>query len=639
MRSLQSGVSGLLNHQYQMEVIGNNIANLSTIGFKKSRITFADAISQTLFSGSAPRNTYGGRNPIQFGLGMQIQSVDRNFSQGTLEATGFATDLAISGAGFFTLRDGEKTYYTRAGNFSLDANGNLIAAGGAGIVQGQLADDAGMIQSGAAIEDIVLPLNRKIPAKSTSGIDFYCNLDSSATNSTASLTTAGDSGATFVSGIANNGIGGTHSISIQGTTNAVRSSGDSVANVGDYDSLLAASGVTDVSGFTVTIDAGTEREAVYEITGITANSTVGDLLNALNAQVNGAAFTLENGVIHVERNFAGDNAQYNITLADGTGNLVTSLFGAASFITSGGLNSDLVAIDTFTDAHTGATITTTLQLVTDSATGIVNELRGLGGGGVSIIANDGFQLTGTNPLQISTADTSHATSILVYDNLGNSHTLTMTFYKAAGENEWAWEVEAPEPASMVRGNTGTVTFNENGSLASFNFNGTATELRINPGVGTDDIVISFNAGTVDSFDGITQTNSPFTTSAIHQNGYGMGILENIQIDEEGRIIGNYSNNMDQTLAVISLADFRNPEGLAAVGANRWESTAAAGDPIYGRAKSNFDSSIQSGYLELSNVDLVKEFSDMITAQRAFQANARVITVTDQFLAEGAQLKR
>ncbi|HFE52762.1 MAG TPA: flagellar hook-basal body complex protein, partial [Bacteroidetes bacterium] len=117
MRSLFAGVSGLRNHQVRMDVIGNNIANVNTIGYKAQRVTFADALALTLRGAVMPTERIGGSNPMQVGLGMSVNTIDTILNQGSLQATGQQTDLAINGDGFFVLSDGQKYFYTRAGSF------------------------------------------------------------------------------------------------------------------------------------------------------------------------------------------------------------------------------------------------------------------------------------------------------------------------------------------------------------------------------------------------------------------------------------------------------------------------------------------------------------------------------------------
>src|SRR5215207_6402307 len=128
MRSLFSAISGLKGHQTMMDIVGNNIANVNTTGFKSGRITFQDIISQTLRGAQAPSATQGGLNPMQVGLGMQTGSIDAIITQGNLQSTGKPTDVAVQGDGFFQVTDGTNTFYTRDGNFTTDSAGSLVHA-------------------------------------------------------------------------------------------------------------------------------------------------------------------------------------------------------------------------------------------------------------------------------------------------------------------------------------------------------------------------------------------------------------------------------------------------------------------------------------------------------------------------------
>ena len=129
MRSLYSGVSGLKGHQTKMDVVGNNIANVNTTGFKSSRVTFADTLSQTQTDAVAPGNNVGGINPKQIGLGTGVASVDLLFTDASVQATGKNTDVALSGNGLFVVKGGSETYYTRDGAFEFDADGNYVLPG------------------------------------------------------------------------------------------------------------------------------------------------------------------------------------------------------------------------------------------------------------------------------------------------------------------------------------------------------------------------------------------------------------------------------------------------------------------------------------------------------------------------------
>ena len=181
MRSLFAGVSGLKNHQTRMDVIGHNISNVNTYGYKATRVTFQDMLSQTIAGAAKPEENRGGVNPKQVGLGMTIASIDRIFTQGSLQTTGNQTDVAISGDGFFILADGDKRFYTRAGTFGLDRDGNLVNPANGLKVQGWRAvTDANgqkIVRANGATEDLVIPVYGKIDAKETTNVRYKCNLD------------------------------------------------------------------------------------------------------------------------------------------------------------------------------------------------------------------------------------------------------------------------------------------------------------------------------------------------------------------------------------------------------------------------------------------------------------------------------
>ncbi len=181
MRSLFAGVSGLRNHQVRMDVIGNNIANVNTVAFKSSRVTFEEAFAQMVQGASRPAgaasNVSGGTNPIQVGLGMNIGSIDLLFTQGNLENTGVTTDLAIQGDAFFVASDGRRNYFTRSGNLQLDADGRLVSSTNGYVIQGRVAQDGELTDT---IGDIVLPFGQKSSARATSMVSVGGNLDAEA---------------------------------------------------------------------------------------------------------------------------------------------------------------------------------------------------------------------------------------------------------------------------------------------------------------------------------------------------------------------------------------------------------------------------------------------------------------------------
>jgi flagellar hook protein FlgE len=177
LTSLFAGVSGLKNHQLMMDVIGNNIANVNTVGFKKGRATFTDMFSQTLQNASQPTAALGGTNPIQVGLGMSLGSIDMDASQGSFQSTGLTSDMAIQGSGFFIVNQGGKTLYTRDGNVDFDSSGKLANKDTGGVIQGRLADANGKILPSAPLSDIVIEKDLTSPPKATTTASFAGNLD------------------------------------------------------------------------------------------------------------------------------------------------------------------------------------------------------------------------------------------------------------------------------------------------------------------------------------------------------------------------------------------------------------------------------------------------------------------------------
>lgn len=180
MRSLYSGVSGLQNHQVRMDVIGNNISNVNTTGFKKGRVNFQDLLSQNMRGAARPTDELGGVNPQQVGLGANIAAIDTIHSQGSLQTTGNKTDVAIQGDGMFVMRSGDQNFFTRNGVFSLDADGVLVNPANGMRVQGwqaELVDGETMINTSESIGDLQIPVGGKDPARATTLVEIASNLN------------------------------------------------------------------------------------------------------------------------------------------------------------------------------------------------------------------------------------------------------------------------------------------------------------------------------------------------------------------------------------------------------------------------------------------------------------------------------
>ena len=183
LRSLYSGISGLRSHQTMLDVTGNNIANVNTTGFKSSQTQFQDALSQVVQNASGAQAGTGGTNPAQVGLGVRVAGVTTNFTQGASQLTGRSTDMMIQGDGFFVVRKGADTFYTRAGGFDFDATGQMVLPGEGALVQGWAAVN-GVIDTNSPLTDLRVPAGTLMGAVATTNATYEGNLQSDAANGT-----------------------------------------------------------------------------------------------------------------------------------------------------------------------------------------------------------------------------------------------------------------------------------------------------------------------------------------------------------------------------------------------------------------------------------------------------------------------
>jgi len=552
LNSLFSGVSGLRNHQSMMDVVGNNIANVNSIGYKGSRVTFSDTFNQFIRFGSNPTSTGGGTNTFQVGLGMKLNSVDRDWNQGTFERTGITTDLALQGKGLFVLKNNGETFYSRAGNFVFDANGKLVNPQNGAIVQGKVATAEGTIPPGNNLEDIQVDNNMKLPAVATTQTAWGGNLDS-----TSSLTRS------------------ENYIESGNITSGLSVAADPANPVLGTDSLKDSSTIYDENGNAYTFTATYVKTAAdtynmnYELTDSDGTSVVGPTTAVVAFDANGDMSTIDGA------------APAKINISD----------------TSLGINFDFDPT-----AVTQTSNSSTLSSTVDSN-------------------RDATVVNGT---------------LTVFDSLGNGHTLTLKLTKT-NDNSWKWNASVPTSSGTLSSNSGTITFNADGSLSSVSPN--PPTITFNPSGGASSQNIKVDFGSVDGFDGITQTSSTSVVSALTQNGSAAANLSNLNIDQYGYIVGVFSNGQSRQLAQVLLGTVPNLNGLISKGQNMYQVSANTGDVLIADPGDASGTTIQSGALEQSNVDLSDQFTKMIVAQRGFQANARVITTSDNLLQEITNLVR
>ncbi|CUU09688.1 flagellar hook protein FlgE [Candidatus Kryptobacter tengchongensis] len=680
LRSLFSGVSGLRNHQVMMDVIGNNISNINTIGFKSARVSFSETFAQILRGATQPSGESGGTNPIQVGLGMNISSIDTIFTQGNLETTGQVTDLAIQGNGFFIVKKGGKNYFTRAGSFRFDANGNLVDSATGAIVQGKMADASGLVPPGAKLEDIKIPFGQKSPAKATSVIKLTGNLNAGGVPKGNILRSArlyavedgnSDVNDLLATGSANTMITGM----ISGSTTVTVQDGTKVKT---YTYVSKDGGVGDGNFHTL-------NDLIKEIN----NDFAGSLFASIDSQGRVVLTSSVDQTVLISsnnRNFesalSGLNGNYSSNsnkLSDKFSHVARADDLLINLRDAQGNDLGLVAGDTITiDGKVGGKAISTVNFSVnatskykDFADAVKNAFRIGNPKGVEIDPDTGslvinadggkayeitelnisasgrdrfnsiFENKPGNWLEVQKAeDVEVSTTVTVYDSLGNRHNITLKFVKdATVPNQWSWTASVAGKEVIIAGGSGKIVFNQDGSIRSFFFDDGSSTLKIDPGdnsAKTLEIVI--DPGKIGEFAGITQMEG--TSSLIaDQDGYGLGFLNTISVSEDGKILGVFSNGTVRVLAQILIATFNNPSGLVRVGDNMFDISANSGAPIIDEPGSAIQSKVMSGVLEQSNVDLAEEFTRMIIAQRGFQANARIITASDEFLQEIVNLKR
>lgn len=463
MRSMFSGVSGLRAHQLKMDTIGNNIANVNTVGFKSQRATFQEVFNQTLRGAGSPQSGKGGTNPQQVGLGISLSSIDTFHIRGAVQRTDNLTDLAINGDGFFILsnsNDGLSRSYTRAGNFSLDDDGNLVAANGYRVLGYMMDPDTNVLRS--QLEGIKISKAEMVAAKQTSYANFEGNLDN-------------------------------------------------------------------------------------EIAKVTSTNL--------------------------------------------------PIYTAAS---------------------------------------------------------------GADPedLEIPSSTKYWETTKTVFDNLGGQHTLKFTFIRglesttsgggdgqvSADDDKWSVIIKDQDKGTYFSNESGN--FGDGGSLddilVGLKFKDGVLDTSVTPGIlpitvdgmnGSKNITIDID------FSKITQFANESDAAVTDSDGYPQGSLDTFSIGPTGEISGIFTNGMSKIIGQVALAVFKNPAGLEKTAENMFQITPNSGDAIVGLPGSSGLGSLNSGTLEMSNVDISREFAEMISTQRGFQANSRIITTSDEMLQELVNLKR
>jgi len=549
--ALYTGLSGLNSSQFRLDVIGDNIANINTTGFKGSRTLFQSQFSRTLAAGTRPSSTQGGTNPLQVGLGSTVGTIQRSFTPGSVETTGVPSDLSIEGEGFFVLRTPEnESVFTRDGAFTLSADNRLITQDGF-FVQGYSVNSNFQILPGA-VGDLRIPVGVLTTARATSSVQLDGTLNSGGSAQVATQGTILQSQALEDAAAA----------PITGATLLT-----DVRNTGGGPALLANGDVITINGIK---RGGRDVPSEQFIVG-TTGTTVQDFLNWMDdvigidttAGVAGSPGVAVNaGRLEIRGNAGLQNA---ITIQSGT-------------LTSSGASQVPFA---FTETQ----------------------------------AADG--------------ESAH-TSFIVYDSLGSPVRVDVTMVleqRTTGSSTWRYYATSADDTDVdsVVG-TGTLTFDSSGQFVSALSNSVLVN-RANTGA-TDPVAVALDFSRLS---GLATANSSLVMN--FQDGFAAGTLIDYSVGQDGVITGTFTNGLTQVIGQLALATFANPSGLLARSNNVFFIGPNSGEARVTPPLTLGAGKISAGSLELSNVDLSREFINLITSSTAFSASSRVISTSDQLLQE------
>ncbi|MFW6380949.1 MAG: flagellar hook-basal body complex protein [Bacillota bacterium] len=746
MRSMYSGVSGLGAHQDKMDVVGNNIANVNTVGYKGSSVNFQEMLSQTLQGAMAPQGGRGGMNPQQIGLGTSVGSISTNTEQGNLQSTGNNTDLAIEGNGYFVANDGTQDLYTRAGNLSLDEDGNLVNGSTGNIVQGWEADESGDINTETEDPgDLQIPIGDEMRGEATTDTSFKGNLDA--------RELGGDSRNVNVDVF--NSQGDKHTMTLDFERQLDGAPSDSITiDSGDLTASLSVDRMSDLStnqdsreevqgeyeleitdafdnnnddGETVTLEdeAGNTYDYEYQsdgsadFEGDNIEDQTDSLADAINSEGRFNA-SADNDVITITEATGEATGEDIDTIDVGGGDFAANLdiIEESTAEQTGDFEFDI--IDQFKDGESieidGETLEyqsdgsadfdgDTIEEQADSLAGAIGDITRwddtdteANNDTITMVEDEG-EATGDEPvLAVETLDGDNEAEMkelnglniefgednddeleVEYDESNNKITVNGDWDDSAGEqpadladieseinnaldteqitgvqladsglniedledapsltlesaaNAWDWQVSEVSDAdsSSIQG-SGEVSFNADGSFDTMD---TDDEVSFEPRLEAETAELDLDLSS------LTQSAADYSLEGSRNDGYEMGSLDSFSFDEAGTITGTYSNGFTKPLGQLAMARFSNPGGLDREGDTMFNSTQNSGEANIGEAGSEGRGVFKPSTLEMSNVDLSEQFTEMITSQRGFQANSKAITTSDEMLQELVNLKR
>ena len=687
LKSILNGLAGVRGHQTQMDVVGSNIANINTIGYKTMQATFQETLSQTVGSAQGPTGKRGGSNPLQIGLGSSIGGIKSTFSQGALQDTGNVTDMAILGNSFFIVNDGNRDFLTRNGRFGFDGEGTLVNNQGYG-VQGKQATAEGVIAEDAVVGKLSLAADTRVEPKATTQVTITGNLDAETTmqgtltrtkSFLATATQNEDISGLFANGAAEtflNLISGLDTITVgdQVSTRTFTYGVDFTTladlatavdnefnarfttNFNDPadggDGQITITSVAPEVRMVVRSDTNSALDAafanVHESVLITAGFGAGQSVNsdefAHRAGRTDPLINLRNAQGDTLGLLAGDDLTLLSAAIGGERSPATSLFGDiddTSTFEQFRLNLANALYGASPQPEEKVVIEDDGRIRIEGGLGIaraVTDLKIGAGADPNTDTRASFGSSFTFFEENAASDVTHTMTTTTYDNIGQAHTLQVEFTRTRESGKWNWRAFLTGNETVRSGSTGIIQFNRDGSLNSLQYDAGATAFSFDPGNESALVSVGLLVGSEGLFDGVTFFASPSTAAVVDQDGSALGVMESVSIDEAGMIFANFDNGIRKVKAQISVAQFNNPTGLIKAQDSLFINSVNSGNPIVADAEKVL-SKVVSKKLERSNVDIAEQFTQMITAQRGLQANSRVITTSDDVLTELINLKR
>ena len=580
MRSMYSGVSGLKTHQIKMDVIGNNIANVNTVAYKSNSITFSELMYQTTQKASGASEKMGGTNARQIGLGVRSGAIGTAISsQGATQTTGNPFDLCITGESFFIVSDGTSNLFTRSGAFNVDAKGNLVMASNGYFVQGW------------ALTTVTDENGKEVPVEGDLNVKELQKL------------------------------------SIMSDVNMVTdpepTTKGTVSGVVDKNDPEIAKEAGRLINYTFYDNQGYTYTAKFSLHGTTDTGKFYVQLDDIVDSQTGKSIAEKYGVPLSELVTVDDGQTFSANVNESYKYLDTVEFNNGEF--------SYVVKDTSTTPATETPTTKTL-----SGLGTVVQASDEDGAtyagyyritAANLAANNGELATTLKQIYGSSLDT---------DTIDTAYIATdgsLTIAKKAGLGVNLNYKSSDGTFDGIGGNKSTISL----------------KFANKPTLSTGEIAEDFDNFTDSEIDwSVTNMfNNKGTSSIAAKSGDSSGLgagrskgnMTGVTIQQNGKIYGSYDNGVTRLLGQICVAEFPNPEGLEKNGDNLYLASLNSGEFTGGVDITQSGGYMSTGVLEMSNVDLSAEFTEMITTQRGFQANSRIITVSDTMLEELVNLKR